>query len=213
MTEPKIFVCVTTRDGWINHDIYEGIHRGVSGHRFWIGRAICSLSAAVARNIGVATFLGGDFTHLWFVDSDTLIPEGAVKKLIEVDANIVSGCTPTISAPVGHPHLNVTVPAVNGEKPTVWEEKWFKGVRESRYCGASCLLIRRSVFQTLKFPWFYFYQHWDEEKLEYNWSSEDMMFCDTVYKAGLGPIMAVGDVRCQHKRSYDISACIAEHED
>lgn len=56
-----------------------------------------------------------------------------------------------------------------------------------RGLGTGGMLIRTEVFRALEYPWF-----------EHGRASEDLMFCDRVYEAGLGPIYCDLGARMGH---------------
>ncbi len=171
-----------------------------------MGSASNAHNVCVSRNKGVATMYQYLFSHILFIDNDVTIPPDAIEKLVALDANVATGCVPTT---VGdQPFIAVAQSVVRATMAITWRTRWFSGVQETEICGGACLLVRREVFGKVGFPWF----RWPEfyTNNHYSFHSEDVDFCNRVLAAGLGPIMAHGDVRCGHSRVVDAASLIEE---
>lgn len=121
-----------------------------------------------AENRCVETFLSfPSLTHLFFTEMDMILPRDAIIKLLAVDKDIVSGAY----------FLRGANPAERGQ-PCMYKRPAYtfpgqsKRNEEQNYgqfpvsifpqnkpfrvncSGLGCLLIKRSVFERLKFPWF-----------------------------------------------------------
>ncbi len=149
-----------------------------------------------ARNQAVQMMLGGDFTHLFFLDSDVEPPLDAIGRLAAHDAPVVTGFYP-----INYGHLRWAVcrqrrddgrwPMLNaGDLPP--EPITVAG------CGAGCLLIRREVFETLGWPWFKWEHRADGYQL-----GEDLFFGARCADAGI-PILADPAVICRHYKEIDL---------
>ena len=137
-----------------------------------------------------------DVTHLYFVDSDVVPPNGTLKKLLDHDLPVVAGIYP----------MNV-----NGER--AWS---FKDGEDSVYggwrrkgsqlsgdlvnataIGGSTLLVKREVFGNLKRPWFLIvYKPIDAAGRCYDYG-EDEYFSKIAREAGYD-IMVDSSIICEH---------------
>lgn len=154
---------------------------------------------STARNHIVDAFLKTNHDFLLMIDADTVPPPDAVRHLLETQrktgASVVTGITPILRA--GVPVANVYIRYPDVESPPSLED-----LPESAFaivgCGASCLLIARSVFQKIKPPYF--------KAIEYDNGarcSEDLYFCQQVNNAKLS-IVADPRVVCQHIKEHAI---------
>lgn len=133
-----------------------------------------------ARNSACMAALEFGASHLFFMDSDVIVPPDTVLRLLSHDKDVVSGVYCRRSPPHGVP-----VAIRNGQWLTQFRQNALEPVD---YVGAGCLLIKRCVLEQMK-PlapgkhWF----HWrvdlkgtgipDNECL-----SEDFAFCSEVKK-------------------------------
>ncbi len=213
----SIMVCVPSRDGNPPYLIAKAVERAcvVHGDAQW-----CPTKnphgVGLSQNTGVAWFLNGDCSHLMFVEDDVVIPEHAIVRLLELDANVATGCVPGFDtskyAKPGQPIVMVAKSRRPGTAGCIWHHHWFDGVRETFACGAACMLIRRSVFSWIEFPWFTDLQHWEKPGDTLAYATCDIGFCKRIEEAGLGPILAAGDVRCTHTKTIEVADFIT-HED
>ncbi|MEP2085061.1 MAG: hypothetical protein ABJP87_04445 [Bauldia litoralis] len=160
-----------------------------------------------ARNDIVEFFLKGTvdrkgnsvpYTHLLFIDADTIPPEDALKRLLSHDKEIVSGLTPIL-------HHNGKGWDVfdncflyrdtdnEGNEQTHMAQRG-TGLQKIMRCGSSCILIKREVFEKLKKPCYFF--RYNETGTKHT-KSEDIGFCDDAKAAGF-EIYADTDVSCGH---------------
>src|SRR3989338_8602693 len=132
-----------------------------------------------ARNRAVQEFLKDqNATHILFVDSDMVLPQDALVKLLGTGKDIVSG----LYFKKEQPHYPVICRKIgNGYKPI---EDYAEGLVEVDGCGAGCLLISREAAETIlkivgeenSFPAFFSFAHG---------ISEDFWFCEKAKEAGL----------------------------
>lgn len=154
-----------------------------------------------ARNKIVEEFLQSDCTHLFFVDSDTIPPANAIRKLLAADKDIVSALTPIIE-------YN---PANKDDIASGFYKKWncvgmndthvkepYIGLIPIKGAGGSCIMIRRKVFETVPFPWYRFVNEDDDGKPAR--IGEDIYFCAMAIKAGFQPY-ADTSIVCGHNKS------------
>lgn len=151
-----------------------------------------------ARNHIVEEFLKSDCTHLFFVDSDTIPPANALKKLLLQDKEIISGLTPIIEHDENKKNdsngfyrkMNVV-----GENEKFVQE--FIGTIPVKGAGGSCILIKREVFEKMEAPWYRFQYQDDNGKPII--IGEDILF--TVKAQQLGyKIWADTSLICKHEK-------------
>lgn len=175
------------------------------------GHTANHLSVCTSRNQAVALAIGQSATHLFMCDNDTYIEPDAIERLIDIGAEVATGCTPTTFRHTGGPAvpcINVADECDEHGQPQFFRE-WFHGTREVQWCGASCILIDMKAFARVGFPWFDMHQTWDGRK--YSCWSEDLSFCRKLHECGV-EIVADGDVRCGHDRTVECSTLITEPE-
>lgn len=154
-----------------------------------------------ARNQIAEKFLNtpnANFTHLFFIDSDTIPPADALTRLLSHDKDVVSGLTPipkfndddlswfTID--------NCFIKPESTDEPGTYVPERRTGLHKIFRCGTSCLLIKRKVFEALKKPYFVF-DYNDDHTMHTR--SEDIRFCDNAIAAGF-EIYADTEVVCGH---------------
>jgi GT2 family glycosyltransferase len=161
-----------------------------------------------ARNQIVEFFLkeriGKDktpFTHLLMIDADTVPPPDALKRMLAHEKDIVSALTPilrytpkdnswqTYDNCFSHADRDE-----NGKIVTTHVVVRRRGLQEIFRCGAACMLIRRTVFETIGMPYFQFITNEDNTQ---HVRSEDIDFCDRAIAAGFR-LYADTDVVCGH---------------
>lgn len=154
-----------------------------------------------ARNEIVREFLASNCTHLFFVDSDTMPPQSALRQLLRVNQPIVSGLTPIVEL---------------DEKKKEYYRKWNcvglddkhltpnTGVLRVKGAGASCILIKREVFEKLEDPWFRFRYEDDNGKKTFKGEpliiSEDVHFIMQAVAKGIPAYCDTGVV-CTHSKA------------
>lgn len=167
-----------------------------------------------ARNQCVKTFLDSDFTHLWFIDADTVPPSMALKSLLKANKDVVTGVTPTFKIHKGEktPQRTPMVFAFDyGDSSYQMDEtaqpvdqlpdkaplKSVDGVGTQRVdaCGASCLMIKREVIEKMALPLF---------KIRYNEEGipvqgEDLYFCSSLRDANIPLYCDFNVINYHHK--------------
>lgn len=148
-----------------------------------------------ARNLMVEKMWGHPLqpTHLFFVDSDMVLPSDALMKLLKDDCDIVSGLYRKRVPP--HEPLAYRMDKNKTFQPIAAKEK---GLIEVDVVGAGCLLIKRQVFE--KIPGIWFQSQWREE----GHISEDFFFCEQARKAGV-PVFVNTAVKAVHIEALGIT--------
>lgn len=152
-----------------------------------------------ARNEIVKEFLESDCTHIFWIDSDTIPKTDALKKLLDRNEPIVSGLTPMIR----YDELKKDTDSNGFYK--VWncvgmDDKHLQpntGVRYIRGAGGSCIMVKREVYESMKYP---YYKHISQDdsgkEIEI---SEDIFFIMQAIKAGYKPLCDTSVVAGHYK--------------
>jgi hypothetical protein len=130
------------------------------------------------RNDIVKKFLEGDYSHLFFMDSDMRFPEFTLSRLLAHDKDVVGGYYTT---------------KINPFRSTVLVENGRPGISELTYnpttgdylkqvgaIATGCMLIKRHVLEGMKWPWFWYRPEHDRQEF----ASEDVTFCDEARARG-----------------------------
>lgn len=149
---------------------------------------------ARARNLIAQEALAGGFDAVLMVDSDIVLPGGALGLLSEGDAPVVLGLYPRRGIEGG---TEVFMPGMRDftEENRVIEPPFARF--EVKGGGLGCALIRADVFEKLPRPWFEYVEYQDGAVL-----SEDNYFCDLCTRNGIR-VEADGRVRCGHIGTYE----------
>jgi glycosyltransferase involved in cell wall biosynthesis len=159
---------------------------------------------SVARNKCVEEFLAQDFDYLFFIDSDTVPPPDALKKMLEAAKPFVTGVTCNLKkcedgmlrpAPMVFRYNNGT-DYEDGYKPVLKRE----GLEEIDACGMSCALIHKSVFKDMEAP--YFNERFVAEKGEKP-KGEDFLFCEKMRELNI-PMWCDFSIHCAHHKTVKI---------
>lgn len=147
-----------------------------------------------ARNKIVDEFLKSDCTHLFFIDSDTIPPEDALYKMLELNKDIVSALTPMIRmSPTTHDYFREwNCVGMDGKhlQPDT-------GVVPILGAGASCFLIKRKVFDMPK-P--YFRNTYADDSGRDVFIGEDIYFMTKAHQNGY-KAYADTSIICNHNKS------------
>ncbi len=99
------------------------------------------------RNEARDFFLSGDWSHLFFVDDDVVVPPDALEKLQSVQADLVGGLVPARAS--GNPSAFV-FPDSKQPAEYVFAQPG-SGPQAVDVVSAACLLIRRVVLEKTRF--------------------------------------------------------------
>lgn len=129
--------------------------------------------------------------YVFFIDTDVLIPENALKNLIEMGKDIATGIYFTKALP----HRPV-LRKYEDDTFFHWEDQILPHQKfKVGGAGMGCCLIKMSVFEKIQFPWFKF--NWAEWRGIVGQGAEDLDFCKKALDAGF-EIWANSDVLCGH---------------
>ena len=100
--------------------------------------------------------LDTDFTHFLFLDSDIIITEYQLEKLINYDLDVVSMAYKSRE----HEYTYVGGLFKYNEKGDFLDALKLKsdstGLMEVDWVGAGCLLVKKDVFADIEYPWFHY---------------------------------------------------------
>lgn len=148
------------------------------------------------RNDMVKSFLQKDYTHLFFMDSDMTFPEATLSRLLYHDKDVIGGFY-TIKIPDFHSTCfigNFGDKTWQSYNPLPGET-----LKEVTALGTGCMLIKRKVFESGKWPWFYFRPEPFVEKF----ATEDIAFCVDAKERGFG-IWCDFTVKCGHIGNMEV---------
>ena len=149
-----------------------------------------SVPVSANRNGIVAEFLKTDCDFLLMIDSDT-IPTQNPLDLIKHDKDIVSGATPVWKE--GGYAWAVGRKAEDGSYNQYASEER-KGLRQVDGVGASCLMVKRKVYETIKIPFMEKFNEIGERGL-----GEDLHFCERAIAAGF-EVWCDWNMICDHAK-------------
>lgn len=124
-----------------------------------------------ARNLGIQFAQSINAEYLFFIDSDAIVTQDLLLRLLKHEKDIVGIIAYTRNKPF--------FPCVFRRRQEDGHDDWASvdsrghGLLEVAGVGAHALLIHSRVFNTLKSPWF-----------EFGKFGEDLMFCEKARKAG-----------------------------
>jgi len=147
-----------------------------------------------ARNELVNMALKDNCDYILFIDSDMLIPRGAIGKLIDMDVDIASG----LYFAKGKPYLPVArikEKTLEGDRHFFLEDFEFNKIIKVAGVGMGCCLIKAKVFKDMEFP--YFKLEWRESLGNKYQIAEDLYFCENAINKGYEIHLNTGIV-CDH---------------
>jgi hypothetical protein len=142
------------------------------------------------------------FTHLLFIDADTIPPAHGLRSLLAADADIVTGLTPMLQFDkeknTWATMYNTFVRGTNEKGEATTSTPPIDGrLHEIDRCGSSFVMIKKEVLKAMKKPYYKFIL--TDDGLEHK-KSEDIGFCDTAKELGF-KVVADTNVVCSHFKS------------
>jgi len=132
------------------------------------------------------------YDYLLAVDSDIVLPQNALEKMIAADKDIVSGIY--IQRIPGTHTIEIFEATPNGGCDHIsWEKLTGKGLTEVAGCGMGACLIKGEVFRKLDYPYFFYKSSIDFSETV----SEDVFFCQKARENGFR-IWADPSIICDH---------------
>ena len=147
-----------------------------------------------ARNEIVKAFLMSDSTHLFFIDSDTVPPRDAIRKMLKADKDIVTGITPIVDSDDGMTWRRRSNVYDMDDKPITQGE----GLVRAKLAGSSCILIKRAVFEKMPIPHYRFV--YEDTTGKQTCVSEDIHFTVQAMSAGF-EMWCDKSVICKHYKA------------
>lgn len=130
------------------------------------------------RNDLAKSFLAGNYTHLFFMDSDMRFPQASLSRLLQHDKDIVGGYYTTKVRPFRSTALIEN--GTPGIASIAYSPSSKDKLKQVAAVATGCMLIKRRVFEAMKWP--YFWYRPEHERQEF--ASEDVTFCDEARRLG-----------------------------
>ena len=156
------------------------------------------------RNLIAHWVLTEQYDYLFSVDSDMVLPAHALQSLLRVDSDIVSGVyvqrteekKPELYVRT-RPHIHADLSMRNlSRDEIITAQQPF----EVDACGFGCVLVKRKVFEILKYPHFRYHSAIDHAYTV----SEDVDFCNMAKIHGFR-VMVDPHVQCGHKTTHTLT--------
>lgn len=138
----------------------------------------------VVRNSMALELLRTTGTHLLMLDSDHVHPANIIQSLSKWpllfdEVKVVCGMNFRRKPPYDPIFGNLSA---SGGRPIVTE--WGQGLLETEEIGAASLLVHRSVFEEIPYPWFQNIYDIDD-LMNHRWPGEDIYFARKCWKHGI----------------------------
>lgn len=201
--KPKIFIATPmSKYAMINAET-AGYCALMNQHEQITWGFVNSMSPEFSRNSLIEHHFHKDpnWTHIFFIDSDIVPPQNALKNLLKLDADFATGVYPLYlndglhwSVSDGDDNWILMTEVVPPQKePT-----------EIQSCGGGCLLIRREVLVDIGWPWFKTeYQEIYQNKGKGIQTGEDVFFCKRAIEKGY-KVIVEPSVVCKHFNGVDM---------
>lgn len=137
------------------------------------------------RNLIADWVIKGGYDYLFSVDHDISFESDTLIKMLNHNVKMISG--------IYRQRLEPQVLEIYDLNYKNWDISNFTNLVEIGGCGFGCVLVHRSLFETVKYPQFEYHQALDH----LNTLSEDVDFCMKLRKAGV-KIYADPSIKCGH---------------
>lgn len=199
--EKRIFIAVPMAKYAMMHAETSAYCSMMNQHPNIVWGFVNAMSPEFSRNSLLEHHFHNDpnWTHVFFIDSDIVPPQDALKKMLELDADIATGVYPLFMST----GVFWSVSDKNDDWIPIIKDLPKEPV-ETKSCGGGCLLIRREVLVDIKWPWF----KTEYQEIYLNEGKgikvgEDVYFCkkaiDKGYKIILEPTVV-----CKHYNAVDM---------
>jgi len=152
-------------------------------------RARSGHDIAILRNGIVKALLESECSHLLMIDTDMVVHKDTLVNMINRNVDIVGALYFQ-----RYPQFPPCAVRFNGKEnlPLTMEELKSKDLIEVNRVGTGCILIKREVFENVKYPWFH-----TRTKDGMLIMTDDYYFCDKAKEAGF-KVYVDTSVPCQH---------------
>lgn len=178
-------------------NLQTGIYCGkmsMHGNVDFIGKVAHEVSQA--RNLIVKDFLDEPkYTHLFFLDADTVPPIDVVAKLLEDNKDVVAGVTPMH---FGGQKLWSVGMGINDVYQWIPYHCLPDRLFQCYGFGGTTVLIRREVLEKLEWPYFHTECSPDGRRL-----GEDIYFTNKIRKAGF-ELWCDPSIKCEHYQTRNL---------
>lgn len=154
---------------------------------------------AKARNVIANKAVDKGYEYVMMIDSDTIVPQDALRNLLDPKADVVMGCCPKKNSKTKETALCALKdnPRGKGFHVTLTYDDLIGTDRiELKGGGFACVLIRTAVFKKLPYPYFKYVVYENKSAL-----SEDFYFCRQARDKGFH-VFADPRVKCGHLARY-----------
>ncbi len=172
-----------------------------------------SVEPTLGRNALIVQFLYEekfkDFTHIFFIDADTVPPPDTIERLLVHDKDMVAGVTPLWVNGVINWNIQID------RKVNILLEELSEELVKIKRVGGSTILIKREVLEKLEYPFYEVLLAKTIEEVQKTGpmlQGSDYYFCDKVIKAGF-EIFADPSVKCKHIKQIDLLELITKRKE
>ena len=167
----------------ISYFTQQGIQYSISNHYcpvVYEGRNLMLLNGQRA-NINAVPLQGVDYDFMLWLETDMVFTPEDVMNLIAADTDIISALYPMgVNAPEAAvagwlPDKRIHIPSAFKEEP--------KAIPVD-FCGLGFILVKRGVFEKLKYPWFKKMYSEPDEQGNIDYLGDDFSFCEEVKQLG-----------------------------
>lgn len=190
---PKVLIAVPTFEN-IYPDVFKAIYNLRTGSYSCDFDFVRGYDCATARNNIARRALNGDYSHVFMVDNDVVVPSYGLWTLLEDDKDVVVGYYPKRSGKNGESCIYKMGEYNFTQTYTVEELKYGEtpALFQIHGTGMGCALIKTEVFEKITYPWFDWVNYKNGNNL-----SEDLYFCKRCKEAEI-PIFLDVRVGCGH---------------
>lgn len=197
MDKLKIGLCIPTY-GTIHSNFLVNVIRMISEYsdRYYFEFfVVSSMFIDHVRNNIVKDALGKDLNYLWFIDSDNMVPPGALDKMVGTMEREGADLVSALYFKKIRPYPPVLLERKSDGHFYHLDNVPMDSVVRIGACGFGCVLINPRVFEKIKFP--YFWATYELNGGKYSHIGEDVYFCRQLDDAGF-KMVADTSVVCTH---------------
>ena len=138
---------------------------------------VIGYGAAQSRNKAACKAIDLNYDYILFIDSDQIVPVDVLHKLLSCNSDISTGWS---MMAINDERTNISIyNAPDMHYDFMLRKDVPEGIIDVDAIGFSCILIKTSVFEKLKYPYFVYVEYSNRTIL-----SEDLYFCNMAKQAG-----------------------------